>query len=96
VWLARAAGITARQGRGAWRGRDTRRRDARGRDSRVGKTRAAAKNRWRGYGSVVDALHAPLSISRDYNRDPSFFFPVLTMLTSADVARPKLLRGDVP
>jgi hypothetical protein len=43
VWLARAAGITARRGRGAWRGRDTRRRDARGRDSRVGKTRAVAK-----------------------------------------------------
>jgi hypothetical protein len=37
---AGTAGITARQGRGAWRGRDIRRRDARGRDSRAGGRRA--------------------------------------------------------
>jgi hypothetical protein len=66
VWLARAAGITARRGREDARGRDTRRRDARGRDSRVWEEDARrGQYRGRGHGWLVDALRCPLRISRD-------------------------------
>jgi hypothetical protein len=65
VWLARAAGITARRGREDARGRDTRRRDARGRDSRVWEEDARrGQYRGRGHGWLVDALRCPLRISR--------------------------------
>lgn len=42
------------------------RRDARGRDSRVGEDARRGQNRGRGHVSVVDALGAPLRISRDF------------------------------
>jgi hypothetical protein len=56
VYLRRRAGYPAA------------RRDARGRDSRIrgwGEDARRGQNRGRGHGSVVDALRAPLRISRE-------------------------------